>query len=179
MDESASPPLTVDEAFRLHGAAVTRWALRLGGPSLDLDDTVQEVFLRVQKDLSGFRGEAQLTTWLYRITQNVVGARRRKERYRRWLGGTASEVAGHLPATTLTPVDELERRQAGERLYRVLDRMSEKYRTVFILFELERLSGEEISQVTGAKVETVWVWLHRARAQFQKEVARLQAEEPL
>ncbi|MBX7113552.1 MAG: sigma-70 family RNA polymerase sigma factor [Myxococcaceae bacterium] len=171
----ASP--TLEEVYRQYGPTVVRWALRLGGPSIDVDDVVQDVFLRVHKSLGGFRGDAHLATWLFQITRNVVGHRRRKERWHQWLGGSACEVAGHLPSLGPTAVDDVERRDAAKRLYRVLDMMSEKYRTVFILFEMERLSGEEIAKVMEAKVETVWVWLHRARAQFQKHVEQLRARE--
>jgi RNA polymerase sigma-70 factor (ECF subfamily) len=169
--------LTVEEVYRRHGALVVRWAMRLGGPRVDLDDVVQDVFVRVQKDLAGFRGDALLTTWLYQVTRNVVGHRLRKERFRRWLGGTPAETAGHLPSATMSPVEAVEKRQAAERLYRALDGLSEKDRTVFVLFELERLGGEEIARIMDAKVGTVWVWLHRARARFFDKVRALDTEE--
>jgi RNA polymerase sigma-70 factor (ECF subfamily) len=54
--------------------------------------------------------------------------------------------------------------------------MTEKYRTVLILFELEELSGEEISEMTGTKIATVWVQLHRARADFLQRLEALEKE---
>jgi RNA polymerase sigma-70 factor (ECF subfamily) len=54
--------------YREHAELVKRWALRLGGPGLDAEDFVHEVFMVVQRRLPEFRGEAKLTTWLYRIT---------------------------------------------------------------------------------------------------------------
>lgn len=178
-ERTVSKPLTMEEVYRLHAPTVIRWALRLGGPSFELEDVVQDVFLKVHRSLASFRGEAKITTWLYQITRNVVGHRRRKDRIRRWLRGSADEVAGHLPALGITPVEAIERQEASRQLYRALDALSERHRTVFILFEMEQLSGEEIAEVMEAKVETVWVWLHRARAQYLKQVARLKAEESL
>jgi RNA polymerase sigma-70 factor (ECF subfamily) len=74
-------PWTVEEVYRRHAVLVIRWASRLGGPALDVEDVVQDVFVRVQKDLHAFRGDAQMTTWLYQVTRNVVGHRIRKERF--------------------------------------------------------------------------------------------------
>jgi RNA polymerase sigma factor (sigma-70 family) len=60
--------------------------------------------------------------------------------------------------------------RARRLIYQALDRMSERNRTLMILFEFEELSGQEIAELKGARVETVWVWLHRARAEFWRHV---------
>src|SRR5262249_9893064 len=125
--------LEVGEVYRLYAQRVARWAARLGGPALDAEDTVQEVFLVVQRRLCQFRGDAELSTWLFRITENVVRQRRRKERLRRWLRGSAVEVAGDLGAGGPSPVEAVERGQAAARVYRILDAMSESYRTALTL----------------------------------------------
>jgi RNA polymerase sigma-70 factor (ECF subfamily) len=83
-----------------------------------------------------------------------------------------------LSPTQPTPVDALEQRQSAESVYRILDRMPHKYRTVLILFELEEMSGEEIAVLTGLKPATVWVHLHRARARFLCEMKRVLGREP-
>jgi DNA-directed RNA polymerase specialized sigma24 family protein len=57
-------------------------------------------------------------------------------------------------------------------VYRILDRLTDKYREVLILFELEGASGEQIAALTGRKLATVWVHLHRARRQFLDELER-------
>ncbi len=167
-------PLELGAVYDAYAERVASWAQRLAGPALDPEDLVHEVFLTVHQQLGAFRGEAKLSTWLYRITANQVGERRRRDRWRRWLGGSADDVAGHLPSPTLTPVEALERREASARVYKILDSMNERYRTLVILFELERLSGQEIAALTGMSVDSVFVALHRARAQFVK---RLHLEE--
>jgi RNA polymerase sigma-70 factor (ECF subfamily) len=168
----AAPP-ELGELYREHAGTVARFAQRLGGPSLDVEDVVQEVFLVAHKQLPSFRGEARVTTWLYRITENVVRHRRRKERFRRWLGGSSEEVGGKQASLRPTPVEDLERREASRTVYRVLDQMSERSRTLIILFELDGKSGEEIAELTGQKVGTVWVALHRAREQFLERLRKL------
>jgi RNA polymerase sigma-70 factor (ECF subfamily) len=155
-----------------------RWVSRLGGPSIDAEDAVQEVFLKVHLLAPSFRPDrARTTTWLYRITENVVRHRRRKERWRRWLLGDASDVASRTASPALAADELLARGQTHARFYRVLDGMNERYRTVLILFELEGHSGEELAELLGAKTATVWVWLHRARADFLKRLQRVIEEE--
>ena len=171
------PLLELGAVYREHAQRVARWASRLGGPGHDVEDSVQEVFMTVQRLLPTFRGDAELTTWLYRITENVVRHRRRKDRWGRWLGGSAEDVAGTVESGRPTPADDLDRREAERLVYKALDGMSDKYRNVIILFELEGLSGDEVAELTGTKVATVWVWLHRARAQFLERIGAIQREQ--
>jgi RNA polymerase sigma-70 factor (ECF subfamily) len=172
-DDGAIAPPSLAGVYRAHAATVARWAAHLGGPRLDVDDAVHEVFLVVGKRLPEFRGDAKLTTWLYRITERVVRGGRRRERVRRWLTFVRrGDVEQSLSPPRLTPVEELEQRQSRDTVYRILDRLAEKYRRVLVLFELEELSGEEIAALTGVKLATVWVHLHRARALFLAEMNR-------
>jgi RNA polymerase sigma-70 factor (ECF subfamily) len=128
---------------------------------------VHEVFLVVQRRLPEFRGDAKLTSWLYEITSRIVKNARRKERVKRWIRRVRfGDVARGLAAPPVTPVDELERRQARQIVHATLERLPEKYRTLLILFEIEELPGEEIARLTGIKPATVFVRLHRARNLF-------------
>ncbi|HSZ81974.1 MAG TPA: sigma-70 family RNA polymerase sigma factor [Polyangia bacterium] len=164
---------TLDALYRAHAATVARWAAHLGGPRLDVEDAVHEIFLVAGRRLPEFRGDAKITTWLYRITERVVRGGRRRERLRRWLDFVRrGDVEQSLSPPRPTPVEELERAQSRDTVYRILDRLAEKYRRVLVLFELEELSGEEIAALTGVKLATVWVHLHRARALFVAEMKR-------
>jgi RNA polymerase sigma-70 factor, ECF subfamily len=157
--------------FQRHAATVARWVRRLGGPGIDAEDAVQEVFLVAHRRLDDFAVEAKLKAWLFRTTVAVVRSHRRKLRWRRlfpW-GPEERELASEGP----TPLEELERRRLAAATYRWLDRLPEKHRAVLVLFEVEGRSGEEIGELLGVKVATVWVWLHRARARF---LAIVQAE---
>ena len=165
--EGVAERVDLDALYREHARTVARWVAHLGGPRVDVDDLVHEIFLVVQRRLPEFRGEAKVTTWLYRITARVVSGRRRRERARLWMRRAwRGDVEQSTVPNHVTPVEELERQQARESVYRALDRLSEKYRSLLILFELEGLSGEEIAGLTGIKPATVWVRLHRARALF-------------
>ncbi len=168
-------PFTLDSVFRQHASTVERWATRFGGPSVDRDDVVQEVFVVVSRRLPSFREETgSLTTWLYRITRNVIRHHRRRLRWRRFLRGGAEETAGHVPDARL-PSDALEREDARRRLYAALDGMNDRHRTALILFEMEQQTGEQIAELMNARVATVWVWLHRARAELLERLAKQEA----
>jgi RNA polymerase sigma factor (sigma-70 family) len=170
-------PLTVDFVYREHAETVARWVARLGGPILDVEDVMHDVFVKVEQELPAFRGDARLTTWLYAVTLNVVRSRRRKERFRRFFRAPADE--GRRIADSGALADEvLSRQQNSRRLYCVLDRLNERYRQVLVLFELEERPGREVAELMNASQENVWVWLHRARAAFARELARVEEEEP-
>jgi RNA polymerase sigma factor (sigma-70 family) len=104
----------------------------------------------------------------------VVRHQRRKLKLRRWLMGSAEDAAGHLVEMRPGAPEALELKERRRQLYEVLDRMSDRYRTAFILFELEQVPGAEIAEWMGTKPQTVWVWLHRARAEFLRLSTRMQ-----
>jgi RNA polymerase sigma-70 factor (ECF subfamily) len=163
----ATPP-DVASLYRMYAAKVGRWAARLGGPSIEVEDIVQEVFLVAKRRLVSFRtdGGGSVTTWLFRATERIVKAARRKQRLRRLFGAAPADDVAPTAVAGPIPSDELERRQEIARVYRVLDRLPERQRRVLILFELEGLSTHEIAALIGARVGTVRVWLYRARAAF-------------
>ena len=183
---SLSPALQADafapdvaSLYRAHAAKVGRWAARLGGPSIEVEDIVQEVFLVAKRRLGAFRpdGGGSVTTWLFRATERIVKAARRKQRLRRLFGTAPVDEAAGTAIAGPIPSDELERRQEIAHVYRVLDRLPERQRKVLILFELEVLSTQEIATLIGARVGTVRVWLYRARAAFLQQHDQLNSED--
>ena len=90
--------------FERHRNDVSRLAYRMVGPRSDLEDLVQEVFVQVHKSLRDFRGEARFSTWLHRVTVNVVLMHRRAEKSRPVLteelpSGTLEDTSSILPAS--------------------------------------------------------------------------------
>jgi RNA polymerase sigma-70 factor, ECF subfamily len=154
--------------YRTHVGDVARWAERLAGPGFDLPDLVHEVFEIAQRRLPSFRGDSSLSTWLFGITEKVVRHRRRKDRLRHWLAGSASDVAKHVPESDTNQHDQLEMKERAARVYRVLDRLPDRDRQILILFEIEGLSGEQIAALLGVKIGNVWLRVHRARERFLK-----------
>jgi RNA polymerase sigma-70 factor (ECF subfamily) len=169
--------LELDAIYREHSAVVSKWVRRLWGPgrggTAEVEDLLQEVFVVVQRRLGSFRGESALTTWLYAITVLVVNARRRKERWRSLLWRRAEPELQMQHEPELPGVQEdFERAEAARLVYTVLNELSERDRTLLILFELQRLSGAEIAAVLETKEANVWVGLSRARGRFKKAFER-------
>lgn len=160
------PPLSFESLCRTHGAQIARWAKRLGGPGLDRDETVQEVLLVVARRLHEFRGDAKITTWLFRITTRVVANLRRSARRQHIWDRLTRRIEDRAATDAPGPAAGLERLEANRRFYGALDALPERHREVLVLFELEELSTDEIARLVERPPATVRVWLHRARAAF-------------
>lgn len=157
--------------FREYYPFVHRVARRLGIPDDELDDVVQRTFLVVFRKLSAFQDGA-FTTWLYRIVANVASEHHRRRRRRRGLLARVLRRTEPAESGGRTPETELADRQARSAVDAILAEMSDKKRAVFVLYELEDLSGEQIAEIVGCKVETVWSRLHYARRDFAKLARR-------
>jgi RNA polymerase sigma-70 factor (ECF subfamily) len=168
----AGDGLAFREVFRNHRADVARLVLRMTGRPGDLEDLVQEVFLQVYRSLKDFRAESRFSTWLYRLTVNVVLMQRRAARSRPVLQ-TATDDSFGADAHGL-PDDQLARTRRVAAFYRLLDRMSDKKRAVFVLHELEGLSPSEVAKVVSAPVLTVRTRLFYAR----RELLEMLRDEP-
>lgn len=160
------------ELFRAHRQDVARLAQRMLGRTIDLEDIIQEVFLQVHRSIRDFRHGARFSTWLYRVTVNVVLMHRRAAKSR----PSFSEAPEGVAAVDQRPLsdDQLERQRRVAAFHRLLDRLSEKKRLVFVLHELEGLSPGEIAKIVGSPVLTVRTRLFYAR----RELLVLLAEEP-
>jgi len=167
--------LDIEAIYSLHGSTIAGWVSSLGGPAVDVEDMVQEVFVAVQEQLPRFEGRARLKTWLYRITANVVSNRRR----RRWFAREGRVELDQLAASAPSADETVAAAERRRKVYAVLDRMKERSRAVLVLFEIEERSGEEVAELLDVKLETLWVWLHRARAEFLQHLRRLGWEAPL
>jgi RNA polymerase sigma-70 factor (ECF subfamily) len=167
-----------DHLYELYEPSVERWVRRLAGPGAEVEDLVHDVFLVAVRRRHEFRGDAKISTWLFRITELIV----RKRRLRRRLHGILNLIfRDSIPVpepSTPTPLEELERRQQRALLYAALDRLPEKYRTVSILFDIDGRSASEVAALLGIKVNAVWVRVHRARARLLKDLSAANQEVP-
>ena len=176
MGGAAPPAVSASgELYRANVSAVLRWAARLGGLDMDAEDIAHDVFLRAQRRLAEWRDEGgSVQTWLFRTTMRVVQERRRRDRLRQlFLLGREEVAVQSVAVSTPSPLETLERNRATALVYRALEGLPDAQRTAFILFELEGLTGQQVAEVMSARIETVWVWLHRARSRFAAQVRAL------
>jgi RNA polymerase sigma-70 factor, ECF subfamily len=161
------------QIYERHRQDVARLVYRMIGPRSDIEDVIQEVFVQVYKSLKDFRGQSKFTTWLHRVTVNVVLMHRRAARSR-------PVFADEPPADTvlrsgdIPPDEDFERRERMRAFGRLLDRLADKKRIVFVLHDLEGVPPGEIAKIVGAPVLTVRTRLFYAR----REIEAMLGEEP-
>ncbi len=164
------PELLFDHLYESYEPMVERWVRRLVGPTAEVEDLVHDIFVVALRRRREFRGEAKVSTWLFRITQWVVRRRRFRQRLRGFLDVLHRSHAEAVLAPSPTPVEVLEERQRCARLYQALDRLPDKYRTVVVLCDIEGSSAEEVGQLLGLTANAVWVRVHRARAMLLEQL---------
>jgi RNA polymerase sigma-70 factor (ECF subfamily) len=172
---------TFQEVYRAHFRLVWRALGRLGVREVDLMDVTQNVFLVVHRQLAGFEGRAELTTWLFSICRLVAKDYLRSAPIRREIVVDVRELA-RRGGPGESPLQRLDTRELSHLLDAILNKMPQKLRLVFVMFELEEMSGEEIARLLDVPVGTVRSRLRLARAAFQREVKLLSeaiAESPL
>jgi RNA polymerase sigma-70 factor (ECF subfamily) len=150
-----------------HASFVARVLVHLGVEHGRVDDASQEVFLIVLRQLDRFEGRSSLRTWLYGICRNVASSMRR--------GRARFEVpVAELPDSVIQPAQEGELwvKQAHERLVCALAELDEDQRQVFVLFEIEDESMEEIARSMNAPLSTTYSRLYAARQRVRAYMSR-------
>jgi len=161
-------------AFRVimerHNRRLYRVARGVMKDDTEAEDVVQETYLRAFSNLSKFRGESSLTTWLTRIALNEALGRKRKQRATVTLESveTAQETSAQIiqfPAMNAETDPERSAAQHEIRrlLERAMDALPEAFRLVFVMRDVEEMSIEETAAHLGIRPETVKTRLHRAR----------------
>jgi RNA polymerase sigma-70 factor (ECF subfamily) len=159
---------------------VLRYLARMAGEA-EAEDLAQEVFAKVSRGLGDFRGDADLSTWVYRIATNTALDRLRRR------GKPAESVDPSLVDAIVIAesdrnvwTDEIRQTLEG-RVIRdemnacirdVINRLPENYRTVIILGDLEGFQDREIAEILGLSLRNAKVRLHRARAQLRQALEK-------
>jgi RNA polymerase sigma-70 factor, ECF subfamily len=156
-----------DELVRRTYVDTYTLALRLTADEEDARDVVQESYLRAWKGLSSFRGDAQFTTWMYRITANTaysVVKRRRRHRAEPLDAMLEDPIELH---PDLQPEEAAESSALLDRLAAALEELPPKLRVLVVLKDVYGLSHEEIAEELGISVAAAKVRLHRGRRKLR------------
>ena len=181
------PPLRVSEAVPLNFEAVYekevdflwRTVRRLGVPESALADAVQDVLVIVHRQLDTYERRAPLRNWLAGICVRVA---RREYRTRRTKHpellpqSTSVDVDSLHDTSSLDPLDAASRRDAIRLLYDILGTLDPDKREVFVLAELEQLSGPEMLEVLELPLNTIYSRLRAARQQFDRALSIRRAQ---
>jgi len=175
-----SAPEAVEALFeRFHGK-IYGLAMSILKNESDAEEATQDVFLTVVQKAHMFKGNSALYSWIYRICVNACLMRLRGKRRQETVS-----IEEFMPVFTedgmhKSPVEdwskEVERKMLDKELGKVIkkftDELSEKYRVVFVLSDVEGLSNEETAQILGLTVPAVKSRLHRARLYLREQLAR-------
>lgn len=169
---------TIHTAFR---PKIHRYLIRLVG-EYEAEDLTQEVFVKVSQAMETFRGESELSTWIYRIATNAALDRLRSPSFQRaiqdylanpFVTDRESEVDDRNVWTgEKVPLVEGQvfRKEMNDCIQNYINSLPETYRTALVLSEFEGFSNSEIAEILGVSLSTVKIRLHRARERLKKEL---------
>lgn len=147
-------------------------AYRLTGDEDDARDVVQEAYLRAYRGLKRFRGDAQFSTWMYRITANCAATflgKRKKNRH----DELTDDLVGDEVATTVGPEASVDAAATRDRLQRALLRLPPRLRAVVLLRDVYDLPHESIAAELGISESAAKVRLHRARRKLRADLVTM------
>ncbi|WEK35685.1 MAG: RNA polymerase sigma factor [Candidatus Pseudobacter hemicellulosilyticus] len=166
-----------DQAFRTLVEScqdlVYNTALGIVQNPADAEDVAQEVFIQVYRSIDQFKGDARLSTWIYRITTTKaldhIRSKKRKKRFAfiTSLFGPGNEVL-YDPVDFNHPGVSLDQKEQAAALFKMIARLPENQKSAFILHKTEELSYQEIADVMGLTVSAVESLLFRARQNLKK-----------
>jgi RNA polymerase sigma-70 factor (ECF subfamily) len=168
-----APPLErvlagFEQIYAAHADFVWRSLRRMGVSDHAADDALQDVFLVVHRRFAEYDPDRPIKTWLYGIALRVARDHRRRTKRK---GGL--EPLGEMVFDTKASQEEAAINAEGLRIvHELLDRLDEDKREVFVLAQLEQLTGAEISEILGVNQRTVYSRLRSARAEFDAAVRR-------
>jgi len=155
-----------EEIYRRHMRRVYALCLRMTANASEAEDLTQEVFTHLYRKLGSFRGESAFTTWLHRLTVNLVLMHFRKRQSRPVFTPQDEETPEEIVRGTGNPnampvLDKIA-------LEKAIAKLAPGYRNVFVLHDVEGFEHEEIARMLGISVGTSKSQLHRARLNLRK-----------
>jgi len=177
----ANEDAAYDELVRTYSPSIFHVAYRMLGDSAESSDVVQEIFLKVFRNIGGFKGEAALKTWIFRIALSEILNRLRWWKRRRRFAtmsldeqpngnGTISAYA--VASASPTPEEVLQSKEEEGAIQEALGKLSKDHRSIIVLRDIEGFSYNEIADVLGVSVGTVKSRLARARGDLKKSLVR-------
>lgn len=173
----AGEAAAVDELLARHEHHVYRFGLRMCGDEEAARDVLQETLIAAFKGLPEFRGEAELSTWLFRIARSFcLKARRRHVGEPAHPASIDAPEVCALPSNDPAPDARAHAHEIGDALQAAISALPARSREVVILKDVEGLSAEDVAQVLGEDVAAVKSRLHRARLELRGHLASLLGE---
>jgi RNA polymerase sigma-70 factor (ECF subfamily) len=166
----------MNELLAHHEEQIYRFGLRMCGNEDDARDVLQETMLSAFRGLTGFRGEARLSTWLYQIARSFCIKLRRSGSSVRADAALDSSLAQRVAAPVPAPDEGTHAREIGAALSAAIYMLPEAAREALVLRDVEGLSAEEAAAVAGIEVAALKSRLHRARVEVRANLTTLLGE---
>lgn len=162
-----------ERLYHLHGRRVYALCLRMTSNVAEAEDLTQEAFLQAFRKVNTFRGEASFSTWIYRITTNVVLMRRRRKTHPEVSleDATAQNGVTAGVAKFVRHADPAGKLLAKLSLHWAIDQLPEGYRNVFVLHDIQGYEHNEIAKLTGRSIGNSKSQLHKARERLRQLLA--------
>jgi RNA polymerase sigma-70 factor, ECF subfamily len=163
----------VEEWMRLYRGRVFRYILFATRDEDVAESLTQDCFLRAHTAQASFRGECAMSTWLIRIAVNLVRDHQRSMKLRFWKRAAmldASEMSDRLPDTQSSTEHRLIAQERVATVWRAVETLSERQRSIFLLRFVEELELPEIAEAMRMNVNTVKSHLYRALSVVKRQV---------
>ena len=146
---------------------------RISNLGEEAEDVLQEVFIKVYQNLNGFDPKLKFSSWIYRIAHNQVISNYRKIKARPQ-GSVLDLEEGGLEniADEFDLIGQIEQASLRENIFKILDKMDQKYKEILVLKFLEEKDYKEISDILKKPMGTVASMISRAKKQFQEELEK-------
>lgn len=160
-----------------HSSFVYNVAYRMMGNQHDAEEVAQDAFVSAYRARERFRGDAQPTTWLYRITVNAALMRLRKDKRRREMT-VPEDARSDAPSTdwTQSPVASAMNSELGERIKEAIGDLPDDLRTAVVLRDVQGLSNDEAADVLEISISALKARLHRGRIALRQSLAEYLAQ---
>ena len=173
----ANEDAAYDELVRTYNASIFHVAYRMLGDTAEASDVVQEIFIKVFRNIGSFKGQAALKTWIFRIALSEILNRLRwwKSRHRSSTVSLDDQPNGHehyVPDSGPSPEEMLESKERDLAIQQALGKLSSEHRSIIVLRDIEGFSYTEIADVLGVSMGTVKSRLARGREDLKKSLIR-------
>src|SRR3989441_4349586 len=177
----ANEDAAYDELVRIYSTSIYHVAYRMTGDAAEASDAVQDIFLKIFRNIGGFKGEAALKTWIFKIAFSEILNRLRwwKRRHRfatlsldEKPNGNGNPASDFVRDAGPTPEEVLQSKERDNAIQQALWRLSHEHRSIIVLRDIEGFSYNEIADVLGISMGTVKSRLARARADLKKSLMR-------
>lgn len=158
--------------YGLYAERVYNTALSYVKNKSDAEEITQDVFLNVYKHAGKYRGEASLSTWIYRITVNTSLNRLKRKKKWTFLQISEQQEMAHFDH----PGVLLEQKEYARWLFRLIDGLADNQKTAIILSYVEQLPRKEVAQIMDTTVKSVESLLQRAKKNMRKKMEEIQSE---